>query len=85
MVAGFLLSEEFTDNRGQSVNELDNGEQVDLPYQTLLQRDAEAEGRAYWINDLGSGVSLEGVAAAIALSEEASGQHLQNGEWDFIL
>ncbi|NWO04413.1 MAG: DUF4347 domain-containing protein [Alteromonadaceae bacterium] len=85
IVWGFLHSEEFTEKLGQSVSALDAGEQVDLLYQTLLQRNADAEGRAYWLNELETGTDLAVVAASMAVSEEASGQHLNSEEWDFIL
>ena len=84
IVWGFLYSEEFTSQKG-SVDSLSHGGQVDLLYQTLLQREADSEGRDYWINDLENGVSLAGVAASIAQSEEAASQYLDSEAWEFIL
>ncbi|WP_077530384.1 DUF4347 domain-containing protein [Vreelandella utahensis] len=85
IVDGFLNSDEFSRDMEQPIHQLDSGAQVDLLYQTLLQREAETEGRNYWINDLENGMSLEGVAASIALSAEASVNHLSEGDWAFLI
>lgn len=82
---GFLYSEEFSGRQSQSIDQLNKGEQVDLLYQTLLQREPDTEGHTYWVGVLESGVSLSGIAASIALSAEGASQLLDAESWDFIL
>ncbi|MCL5427269.1 MAG: 5'-nucleotidase C-terminal domain-containing protein [Gammaproteobacteria bacterium] len=63
----FIDSQEFIQLHG----ELDQGGFVDLMYANVLERDADAEGKAYWIGQLEAGIEQGAVMVGIAESEES--------------
>ena len=67
LVDNFVRSQEFT-IRSKDMN---SEKQVQLLYQTMLDRDADASGLAYWVNVLDNfGVSLRAVETGMAGSIE---------------
>lgn len=65
-VSGFVNSKEFQAAYGT----LDDGAFVDLLYQNVLGREADATGRANWLAKLSSGASREQVVAGFSQSAE---------------
>lgn len=63
----FIDSQEFTQLHG----DLDQSGFVDLMYTNVLERDADAAGKAYWVGQLEAGVEQGAVMAGIAASEES--------------
>lgn len=79
-VANTLLnSEEFTANFGD-VDDLDNGEYVDLLYQNALDREADDAGQEFYVNQLEQGANRAEVAGVFSESEEH--QALLVGQYD---
>ncbi len=63
----FIDSQEFTQLHG----ELDQSGFVDLMYANVLERQADAEGKAYWVGQLEVGVEQGAVMVGIAESDES--------------
>lgn len=63
----FLASEEF-----QSKGNLSDAEYIDILYQNALGRESDTAGKAYWLNDLASGMDRADVAISIVGSVEAA-------------
>ncbi|MCB1333016.1 MAG: DUF4214 domain-containing protein [Roseivivax sp.] len=63
---GFVASAEFQATYGT----LNNGQFVDLIYQNVLGRAADAAGRAHWVGQLNQGVSREQVVLGFSESPE---------------
>ncbi|MDC8803651.1 Ig-like domain-containing protein [Halomonas pacifica] len=57
---------------------------LDTLYQSLLGREGDAEGHAYWADRLASGVAVEEVVASFVGSEEMRTHDLSAQQWDFI-
>ncbi|WP_191601030.1 DUF4214 domain-containing protein [Marinomonas algicola] len=58
---------------------------VDLLYTQLLNRDADADGKAYWTGELENGVSLDVVAQAFVESDEFATKTVADADWDFMV
>jgi len=63
---GFADSQEFQDRYGH----LSDAQFVDLIYQNVMHRTPDAEGREYWIKELGLGLSRGGLMLGFSESEE---------------
>lgn len=85
IIWGFMHSQEFAESQSTVIGQLSLTEQVELMYQTLLQRTADSEGLDYWVTKLESGTSLADVAASMAHSAEATGQYLDSEAWEFLM
>ncbi|NYS62416.1 DUF4214 domain-containing protein [Vreelandella salicampi] len=57
---------------------------VDTLYASLLGRDADASGKAYWASQMESGVSLHHVVGGFMAAEEMRTHDLNTTQWDFI-
>lgn len=66
LAARFANTAEFRNGRG----ELSDSAFVDAMYRSILGRGADAEGRAFWLDRLASGVSRADVVASFANSRE---------------
>jgi hypothetical protein len=62
----FVASTEFQ----QKYSAVDNGQFVDLIYQNVLHRPADASGKAYWVNQLVSGFNRGDLLASFTESTE---------------
>lgn len=60
----FIVSQEFR-NRN-----LDNAQTVDILYRTFLDRPGDADGIAFWLQQLASGMTLEQICGGFTNSEE---------------
>ena len=78
------------------INSVEAGEQLttqdqstetilDILYQSLLDREADAEGKAYWADKIDSGVSLLDVAEGFMASDEMRTHDLAHTQWDFFV
>jgi hypothetical protein len=85
VLRSFLYSPEFERLIDGSVEDLTTNEQVNLFYQTLLQRDAEPGGLAHYSWSLENGNALEDVAAEISLSDEAVSLWTEQEDWAFLI
>ncbi|KAF1311402.1 hypothetical protein BLX42_08980 [Pseudomonas sp. SG-MS2] len=63
----------------------DIGNDLEVLYRGLFNRDTDAEGRAYWTGQMQDGMSLQEVANSMVGSIEMSANTQRAGEWDFIL
>ncbi|MEC4766718.1 DUF4214 domain-containing protein [Halomonas sp. CUBES01] len=70
----------------QSLDVQDDGIEgvVDTLYASLLGREADASGKAYWVDQLESGASLGDVVGGFMVSEEMRTHDLDATQWDFI-
>jgi len=64
LAAGFILSNEY------KAKNTSNLEYVEMLYKTILNRDPDSTGKAYWLGKLEDGVSRNGVFAGFANSDE---------------
>ncbi len=64
IIDGFIKSDEFTNRK------LTDGEQVDILYKTMLGREADAGGKAGWVDALGKGYTLQHIINGFCGSEE---------------
>ena len=72
-------------NAAETNAPLPEGEAVlDSLYHSLLGREADAEGRAYWADELAAGRSLGEVVAGFMHSVEMREHDLGANQWDFI-
>lgn len=69
LARGFLASDEFTDTFGE-YQSLSNDAFIDLLYANVLDREAEAQGLAYWLDELEGGMARENVLASFSESGE---------------
>jgi Tol biopolymer transport system component len=76
----FSTSQEFKTLYGNT----SNATFTTLVYQNVLDRDPDAQGLAYWENQLSSGLQTRG-GMMIGFSESAEGRLLMRGEVDTIL
>lgn len=72
VVNGFLSSPEFTARAGNTA-QLDSGAYVDMLYQQIFNRPADAQGRAFWRDALENGLSR----ADLVLGFSESVEHVQ--------
>ncbi|WP_448127692.1 DUF4214 domain-containing protein [Salinicola sp. NYA28a] len=80
---GFLASREA----GLSLCTADasaRSQTLDILYQSLLGRDPDTDGKAYWVQQLESGVSLHDVVGGFMDSAEMRTHDLTATEWSFI-
>ena len=61
---GFVFSDEFNKRN------LSNAEKVDVMYRAFLNREADAAGKAMWVNALDAGVGLEKIYEGFVMSSE---------------
>ncbi len=66
VAAGFVSSREF----GLVYGEPDDGEFVDLLYRNVLDREPDAEGRAFWIGQIDAGLTRVRIVVLFAESSE---------------
>ncbi|MBT2802064.1 cadherin domain-containing protein, partial [Halomonas sp. ISL-56] len=77
------------------INSVEAGEQLstqdqnmdailDILYRSLLDREADAEGKAYWASQIETGASLRDVAEGFMASDEMRTHDLAHTQWDFI-
>ncbi|GGK18259.1 DUF4214 domain-containing protein [Salinarimonas ramus] len=71
MASAFLLSNEFATKFG-AASALSNEEYVNILFANVLDREADAEGAAFWSGQLDAGLSRE--AALVAFTESAENQ-----------
>lgn len=76
---------ERTKGSGESIFERSAADQVEILYNTILDRASEEAGHAYWLNEMENGLSLEAAAQAFVLSNELQLSYLSAEGWDFIL
>lgn len=76
----FLTSPEA----GRQLDLQDNDTVLDTLYLSLLGREADAPGKAYWANELESGVALRSVVGEFMDSAEMRTHDLPDTQWDFI-
>jgi len=79
-----LSSQERLARGGSALGALYTASQVDALYQVLLGRQADTEGKAYWLNILSHGARLDEVATAFVLSTELTQAYGGPESWDFM-
>ncbi len=81
IASGFLFSAEFTSRFG-AVDSLTNEQYVDALYLGVLERSADADGRAFFVDALDEGTSRESILISFTESVENQAQNatvLRNG------
>ncbi|WP_282361613.1 DUF4214 domain-containing protein [Pseudomonas sp. PS01300] len=63
----------------------DIGIDLEVLYRSLFNRDADADGKAYWTGQMQGGMSLQDVANSMVGSIEMSANTQRVGEWDFTI
>ena len=64
----------------------DIGNNVEVLYHAIFNRNAEASGKAYWVTQMkDNGMSLQDVANAFVASVEMSANAQSAAQWDFIV
>ncbi len=70
-MSGAVLVDSFVNTPEFAARGLDSGEQVDILYQTMLNRPADTDGRADWVNILDSyGVTVRNIISGFADARE---------------
>ena len=67
IINGFVSSAEFTNRK------LSAGESVDILYNTMMDRPADADGKAGWVDALSMGYNLQHIIAGFCGSDEFAG------------
>lgn len=80
-----LESNEFTAIRGVQFAGLSQGQQVEMLYRAILDRDAEKAGYDYWMTQLKQGTSMENVVRQFMESAELTGNYSAPIDWEFML
>jgi len=81
-----LRSEEYQNATNTVFDALTEQQQLEELYHAVLGRDSDAEGLAFWSDQIeNQGSSIELVAGGFAASLELQGQVLQQVDWDFSL
>jgi len=60
----------------------DASHDVDVLYQAVFGRAADAEGKSYWVNALNNGSTITDVANGLVTSVEMTGHKLATTDWD---
>ncbi len=81
----FLTSDEYQQNQNIRFEQLTQADQVEQLYLGLLNRSSDAEGKAFWLNVLSNGTSMEQVTESFVTSAELSPQYLEANSWSFIV
>ena len=84
IATSFLRSQEYKEKSNNDYDSMGNEEKVELFYNEFLDRDSDAEGKAYWLQDIANGATFEDVVTNFVNSEEMQGNYLSASEWDFI-
>ncbi len=63
----------------------DAGHDIDILYKAIFERAADASGKAFWVEQMTKGASLEDVANNMAHSAEIVGQQQSVTAWDFAV
>ena len=84
MALSFLRSPEYQQQNGIQLEQLNIEQQIDTLYQGLLGREADTDGKAYWVDAAEKGLSLTRIADCFMHSEELSGQYLNADQWNFL-
>lgn len=86
VLMGFIFSKERIANTGQDFNTLSTADKVEYFYNTILARQSEEAGKAWWIEQIDqNGQDLVQVAEQFMHSVELTGQYLAPKDWDFFV
>ena len=85
IATSFLRSQEYKEKSNNDYDSMGNEEKVELFYNEFLDRDSDAEGKAYWLQDIANGATFEDVVTNFVNSEEMQGNYLSASEWDFFV
>ncbi len=84
-VISIMRSDEFVDKSGIQLDQLSADAQVEALYTNLLNRDSDAEGKAFWLARLGDSVSFDQVAEGFMQSSEMQQHYVAAEGWDFFV
>ncbi|WP_090470130.1 DUF4214 domain-containing protein [Pseudomonas mohnii] len=60
----------------------DASHHVDVLYQAVFGRAADAEGKSFWVNALNNGSTITDMANSFVTSVEMTGHKLASTDWD---
>ena len=63
----------------------DAGHDIEILYKAMFERTVDAGGKAFWVEQMANGASLEEVANGMAHSTEIVGQQQSSTAWDFMV
>ena len=82
---GFLESDEARSIYNVDVSQVNNETAVDYLYHALMGRDADAEGKAHWLDRMDNGDALQVVAECFISSEEFDLYGVAETNWEFFI
>jgi len=85
MALSFLRSEEYKQASNKDFDQLPVALQVEELYKAVLGREADTEGRAFWIEQMLAGGELNQITSSFINSVELTGQFTQQADWEFII
>jgi hypothetical protein len=85
MVVSFIRSNEYKTETTRNWDTMSQAEQVEELYLAVLGRASDADGKAYWLNDLSHGVTIYEIAEGFVDSIELSGIYQEQTDWNFTL
>ncbi|MCK5898852.1 MAG: DUF4214 domain-containing protein, partial [Methylococcales bacterium] len=86
MAVSFMTSEEQLQKIGFDIAKADIPTQVGQFYKSLLGRESDAAGKAFWVEHLTAGdLTLESLATEIMQTEEMKSHYVDETKWDFFV
>lgn len=84
IAVNFVRSSEYFNNTGNAWDSMNNDQRVEVFYSLMLGRASDAEGKAYWLDAIANGMSIQDVAQNFVVSAEMQGNYIAQNEWNFI-
>ena len=84
IAVSFVRSSEYFTNTGNAWDNMSNTDRVEVFYNLMLGRASDAEGKAYWLDAIANGMSIQDVAHNFVASAEMQGNYIAQNEWNFI-
>lgn len=85
VTVALLSSAEFEAASNVDFDTLAADAQIDELYRAIFDREADTEGRAFWVEAANNGVSMADIATDFVISAEMQGLLVAPTDWDFVV
>lgn len=83
IATSFVRSSEYFNNTNNVWDNMNNDQRIETFYELMLGRASDAAGKAYWMNAINNGISIEEIAGSFVESAEMQGICPAAQEWNF--
>lgn len=85
IATSFVRSSEYFNNTSNVWDAMSNEQKIETFYQLMLGRASDAAGKAYWMDAINNGMSIEDIAGSFVVSAEMQGICPASQEWNFTV